>query len=359
MNARWLENQGIIKMSNSQLTFEEAAKLLSLLRPCGDKSILPDNIIEEEFVIARKAGFPYNEMSFDEKYKDLDSLLRTKIEKPDGMYNWTGRESRLATSFHPHFYECRRKGKMSPLEFFMSDEDLKRGIRKALCLRGKITSSILRDICRNEDASSPINNFPPRVVMALMQDLYPNNKDIKLLDPCAGFSGRLIGAATSKRIIEYHGIDLSEETVNGLKRTIEFLTTVGIAMKTNIIHGDCISIMPTLANDFDMVFTSPPFLDIEEYKDVIPEHNYTKWLREFVEPFIKSAFERLKKGGKLAIYSENINSRKMFSEDFMKLAEQIGFKSESPIIFKKSRGTYQRSKEKFKPTPIYVWTKDV
>jgi tRNA1(Val) A37 N6-methylase TrmN6 len=357
MNARWLENQGIIKTKNSLLTFEEASKLLALLRPLGDKSIIPDDVIEEEFAAAREKGFPYNDSSFDMRLKDWSGLIKAKIEKSDGMYNWAGRESRLATSFHPHFYECRRKGKMSPVEFFMSDDDLKRGIRKAICLHGKITPATLRDICRNEDASSSVNNFPPRVIMALLQELCPDKKGIRLLDPCAGFSGRIIGAAASGRVSEYHGIDFSRETAEGLNNTACFLAKVGSPLKTSISYGDCISIMPMLPNDYDLVFTSPPFLDVEEYKNVVVEHNYAKWLREFIVPFIAIVFERLKSGGRLAIYSENINSRKAFSDDFMELAEQAGFKTESPVVFKKSRGTYQRSKEKFKPTPIYVWIK--
>jgi tRNA1(Val) A37 N6-methylase TrmN6 len=357
MNARWLENQGVIKIKNSLLTFEEASKLLALLRPLGEKSIIPDEVVEKEFAAAREKGFPYNDLSSDERLQDWNSLIQAKIKKLDGMYNWAGRESRLATSFHPHFYECRRKGKMSPLEFFMSDDDLKRGIRKAICLHGKITPASLRDICRNEDASSSVNNFPPRVAMALLQELYPDKRDVRLLDPCAGFSGRMIGAAASKRVSEYHGIDFSKETADGLNKTACFLGESGSPMKATISYGDCVSIMPMLPKDYDLVFTSPPFLDVEEYKNVVPEHNYAKWLREFITPFIAAAFGRLKAGGQLAIYSENINSRKAFSDDFMKLAEQVGFKAESPVVFKKSRGTYQRSKEKFKPTPIYVWRK--
>ena len=65
-----------------------------------------------------------------------------------------------------------------------------------------------------------------------------------------------------------------------------------LMMEANVIHGDCNEIMPMLPKDYDIVFTSPPFLDVEEYKDVTPEHNYAKWLRDFVEPFIQAAFER-------------------------------------------------------------------
>jgi hypothetical protein len=358
-NARWLVSSNVIKTTKtgSLLTPDEATKLRQFLEHYGDKSAIPDALVDEEFEKARGRSFPYNEMTIAEKLHDWNNLIKAETEKVNGMYSWTGLESRLATSFHPHFYECRRKGRMSPLEFFQSDDDLKRGIRKVLSLKGKMTIAALRDICRNEDASGPVNNFPPRVVLALLKDIYPTSGGLKLLDPCSGFSGRIIGCAASGKIAEYHGIDLSAQTVDGLQKTREFLETTGSRMKSSIIHGDCTKVMPTLDTDFDVVFTSPPFLDVEEYKGVDPEHDYGRWLTEFVRPFVQAAVDRLLPGGRLVIYSENINSRKAFSDDFRRLANDAGLAEEPPVVFKKSRGTYQRSKQKFKPTPIYVWSR--
>jgi hypothetical protein len=62
-------------------------------------------------------------------------------------------------------------------------------------------------------------------------------------------------------------------------------------------------------------------------------------------------------GGKLIIYSENINSKKRFSDDLKGFAKKLGLVEQSPILFRKIRATYRRSISKFKTTPIHVWVK--
>jgi len=354
-NARYLEVSSLVKMKNSYLDLDNAKRLRLLLDQYGDSSLIPESVIEEEFRKARSMGFPYNNLSEDDKLDDWARLERAKTEKVDGLYNWTGMESRLATAFHPHFYECRKKGKISPLEFFNDDECLKRGIRKQLCLEGKIVPSNLRSICRNENESSLITNFPPRVALAIVRNLFSSR--IRVLDPCAGFSGRLLGCAASGLVSEYWGIDLSVDTVKGLNDTAAFLGKTGASMRCRLFHGDCLAIMPLINEDFDLVFTSPPFLDMEEYKGVPFETSYWKWLREFVGPFVRLCKDRLKPKGKLVIYSENINTNKRFSADLSQLAEKEGLAPQNPIRFKKNPGVYKLLDYKYKITNVNVWEK--
>ena len=137
------------------------------------------------------------------RWTSWKSLLAAQPKKTDGRYTWIGRDTTLPTMFHPHIYECRKRGQLSPLELFNSDEDLKGALRKALCLHGRISRHILNDICRNEDAAGRVGNFPPRVGKAIINELWPNRNNLKVLDPCAGFSGRLISCAASSKVSKY------------------------------------------------------------------------------------------------------------------------------------------------------------
>jgi len=356
-NARWLIATGQIKCNKSTVRTGEVKKLRKMLDQALEVPLVPQKLILNEFMKARKEGFPFDDLSEEEKMSDWSSLLKAKIEKVDGAYSWSGRETRLATSFHPHFYSCRKKGRMSPIEFFESDEDLKRGIFKILCLYGSVNKSRLREICRNENASSPINNFPPRVVMALLQEALPGRNDIRLLDPCTGFGGRLLGCAASHKVVLYNGIDMAEKTIDGLKETEKFLKQVGNEMEMKFICEDCNEAMPRIKDQFDVIMTSPPFLDMEEYEGVEVEHDYKRWIKVFVKTFVNNCYERLTKGGKLMIYSENINSKQPFTNDFMAIAKQAYFCEDAPVLFKKSRATFQRRYSATRIFPIYVWVK--
>lgn len=358
-NARWFCSSKEINIKNNLLSYDDAGKLRILLSKYGENWAIPIDTVENEFKKAREEGFPYDLIPYDKKLNDWNNLINLYSPKEDNMYRWEGIESRLATSFHPHFYDGKCKGRMSPIAFFNSDEDLKRGIRKALALYGKITRSNLRVICRDEDASSMITNFPPRVAIAILKDLFParSEEKLSLLDPCAGFSGRLIGTAASGVISRYVGIDLSPHTHKGLEETKKFIQEQGCGINIELHHADCIKKMAEMDELFDCILTSPPFLDVEEYLDVPFERNYGVWRESFIRPFVQLCFARLKSKGRMAIYSENIAKNKALSNDLSAFAKDSGFLEQNPILFKKTPGAYNRAKNSFKVTAIKVWQK--
>ena len=138
--------------------------------------------------------------------------------------------------------------------------------------------------------------------MAIIRELYPSGS-IKLLDPTHGFSGRLIEAYSSGIVRQYTGIELSKETHMGALKTAEWLPAEP-NMEVELIHGNCLNVMPNLDNDFDLLLTSPPFLDVEQYFGVEFETNYNEWLSNFIKPFIQNAYTCLKKGGRMVVYLE-------------------------------------------------------
>ncbi len=354
-NARYLTTtERVESLKGSLFTPEQAKILRQKLDQYGEKSAIPDKDIERCFREARSWGFPYYDISMDKFIKGVNSLKNAQIFKKDGLYNWTGSGSGLASFFHPHMFECKSKDQMSALEVFNSDTDFKRAIWKVIALYGKITKSNIREICRNEKVSSRINQFPPRVTMAVLKELYPNG-GIRYLDPTHGFSGRLIGAYCSGLVNEYIGIDLSKDTHNGSLKTVEWMKDLS-NMKVDLLEGDCLDIMPQLGNNFDLVFTSPPFLDVEQYKGVPFQTNYGQWMDTFISPFCYECFRSLKSGGKLAVYLEKIGGYD-FRNDFSNIAIKVGFLSCSPILFKMSYGENNRDKMVTRGVPILVFEK--
>lgn len=347
-DARWLISSGRIVCEKSVLSPFEAARLRSML----DSGIsLPSGLIDAEFLRIRKQGFPYYRLSLaqqQEKWKALASFRPSR----SGVYDWSGAGTDLASFWHPHMFECRRNNKMTALDFFGSDVDLRRGIDKIIRLYGKSSDAKIREICRNENASSRINNFPPRVASIVIRHLF--DKPIDVLDPTAGFSGRLLGCAASGLVKEYVGIDLSPQTAEGLKKTADFLAEAAPDFKASIIQGDCLQVMPQ--REFDLIFTSPPFLNVEQYKDVPFQSDYDAWMRTFIEPLLTECFVRLKSGGMLALYLEKIGSRD-FQGDVDRMAQQIGFVPQKPILFKISYGENNRDVQAKREIGIQVWRK--
>jgi len=355
LNARWLINTGVIEIDKkSQLTKEDALLLRQKLDAIGNNTAIPAGTLEETFQYARSIGFPYQKATKEEMLSQWQCLLKYKIDHSN--LTWIGAGTQLATLFHPHLFECRRTGKLSPVEFYNSDTDLKRGIDKILCLRGSLSESNLREICRNENASSRVNNFPPLVAKAIIETVMGERTDIRVLDPCAGFSGRLIGCASSALVAEYTGIDISQKTYNGLVQSAIFLKSIGSTMESKVICGDCLVELPKCGGGFDLVLTSPPHYDLEEYDGVkLPDVGYRGWLEKFITPLISAMKWSLSPSGKICLYLEKIHGFD-FPSDAEKIAMATGLKINDHLPFTMSLGEHLRSTKTKRSINIAVWS---
>jgi hypothetical protein len=105
-----------------------------------------------------------------------------------------------------------------------------------------------------DNPSSNVSIFDP-VLCEVMYDWF-SPKGGKVLDPFAGGSVRGIVAEEMGR--KYMGIDLSESQILANRKQ---------SSKPNWIVGDSKKIVFGLENEFDFVFTCPPYYDLEVYSD--------------------------------------------------------------------------------------------
>ncbi len=359
-NARYLVTHGFVKSTgNSRFTEEQATELRAKLDEFGETDAVPVDMVEKEFEIANGAGFPYYNITENSFKSSLITLKENDLETKDGKFFWCGKGTEVASFFHPHLFECKRSKKMSPLKLYEDKVQFKKSIRKIIALYTKITPSKIREILRNDNSSSRVNNFPPKVAMSVLKALYgePNDK-LAVLDPCAGFSGRMIGCACSKIVKKYTAIDLSQKTYEGLKKTKEWISNCGledINTEIDVVHGDCLTELDRY-NNYDFVITSPPFLDVEQYVGVPFMTDYSDWLNAFIVPFITKCFAVLKNGGKMAVYLEKIKNID-FPLDFSNICKNCGFEEVAPVLFRMAYGENNRSSAKDREIKILVFQK--
>jgi hypothetical protein len=365
-NARWIARQKGIAIDGKGFILKESATAIEQeIKDLGNTWAVPSNIIEEEFNKVRMEGFPYYNLTDAEKMVLYTNLLDYEPKKDkNGHIYWDGNGSELASNFHPHMFECKKNDKMSSVEFFNSDEDLKRGLYKILCLYGSVTTSRLREVCRNEDATCRINNFSPRVAKAVIRCLFGNRPGIKVLDPCTGFSGRQFGCAASKIVSEYTGIDLSAKTCEGTRNTAAFLSKAGCSMSSSIIEGDCLNKLMTIPETFDLIFTSPPFAGREEYVGVPMVKDIGVWLESFLKPLLGLCRGRMKDDGYLALYlGESIGKTGKITvsnrlPDFAReLAAIAGLVEVDPLLFRIAQTNFSKPESASRLTSIQVWKK--
>lgn len=146
-----------------------------------------------------------------------------------------------------------------------------------------------------------------------------NHFHLRILDPCAGWGDRLVGAlslATPDCSVEYIGVDPNpnlSESEDGYKRLIEKLLSQNSRFfqsrffckrfEDPSLFRDLVCVKK---NDphYDLIFTSPPYLDREIYRvDTSREGDLSKWFHEFLIPFAEQCGQLLRPDTGLLVLS--------------------------------------------------------
>lgn len=166
--------------------------------------------------------------------------------------------------------------------------------------------------------------------------LYHKYKPTAILDPFCGFGGRLVAAMIQN--INYIGVDLNIDLKPGYDKIKEDLGNLSEST-VEILFQDALSV--DFSNKhYDMVFTSPPYENIEIYKNM--EKKTTNEWSQFYTTIFQNLWDHLQKDG---IYAININEH-IFSKILYPL---FGDAHEKIMLKKSSKNNYTEY--------IYIWRK--
>ena len=182
--------------------------------------------------------------------------------------------------------------------------------------------------------------------------LYKKYGASHVLDPTAGWGGRMLGAWALD--IDYTGIDTNTELKPAYDGMIDFLDKEQAfdsdlfetqASKLKMIYKSCLDV-DFSEIPYDMVLTSPPYINLELYEHMEPWQSDEAFYKDFFLPLFEKCLKHIKIGGNVCF---NI-SPKMY-EDALKhglpecdseedLLQQLG-----------------QQKGKKKQDKIYIWQK--
>jgi len=128
--------------------------------------------------------------------------------------------------------------------------------------------------------------------------IYKTYNPTHILDPFCGFGGRLVAAKMLN--IEYTGIDINHNLKHSYDKLLYDFSCNNCCNR--LYFQDCLTIDYSTIN-YDMVFTSPPYENIEVYPNN-PIMTIKEWL-VFYNKIFKLLWDNLKKG----YYIININAK--------------------------------------------------
>jgi tRNA1(Val) A37 N6-methylase TrmN6 len=139
--------------------------------------------------------------------------------------------------------------------------------------------------------------------------LYQIYKPTSILDFSMGWGGRLVGAMSIPNI-KYIGYDTNinlQEPYNKMINDFEWNN------RTSLYFEDS-STADFSIHNYDMVFTSPPYYDLEIYSNMPVYNSFEEWINRFLKPVITNSYRYLKNGGYFCI---NVN--KICYEEIIKI----------------------------------------
>ena len=277
---------------------------------------------------------------FTDEYKDKFHKVIRRILKRDSMYNWS---------------KCVLKGEELPEHFFIvqhkknsSVEDIYKTltVKEINKLDEKYKTNLPSELDDDNykflvhkfelgqklfpagiqafrlGLGQPAVNFPPLTARWIYENYtnhIPKEQTLNIYDPSSGWGGRILGAMSSHRKIHYIGTD---------PNTDNFIDELGITRYeyvADFFNNECLetnSFWEEEKNTYhvfqegsehignhkdfqqykgklDLVFTSPPYFDREQYSNdetqsfkSYPE--YDDWRDNFLKPTLKNAFHSLR-----------------------------------------------------------------
>jgi 16S rRNA G966 N2-methylase RsmD len=135
--------------------------------------------------------------------------------------------------------------------------------------------------------------YRPQMMKLACMRYSPNT----VLDPCAGWGGRMLGAVSYGA--DYIAFEPNTKTYTNLNKIVDFLD---ISHKVKLICDDVRNYQKYDLPNVDMVLTSPPYFDLEVYtheatQSVSNSDSYQQWAEEFLKPVIKMGLDHLTDDG--------------------------------------------------------------
>jgi len=139
----------------------------------------------------------------------------------------------------------------------------------------------------------------------------------RVLDPCAGWGGRMLGAVAYGA--HYTAFEPNTTTYANLMNIVQFL---GIQNSVTLICDDARNMTKYNLSTFDMVLTSPPYFNLEVYshestQSVSEASTYQQWADGFLRDIIKLGIDHLNPHGVSCWNVGKVRSRDM-NEDVLK-----------------------------------------
>jgi hypothetical protein len=201
--------------------------------------------------------------------------------------------------------------------------------------------------------------FKPSVACSLYRKWITDTDAPTVWDPSCGFGARLLGFASAFPRGEYLGNEPATKTHRDVAALAEELCLAGELAGASVIRAGSEVETPFGPETLDLVFTSPPYFDLERYYDEPGQcwRDYPTeraWYENYLLPTVAAAFVGLKAGCRMVL---NVDARR--KPLALRAAEEVGFllEQEDMLVLGADHFTRKREGGVERGEPVLVFRK--
>lgn len=198
-----------------------------------------------------------------------------------------------------------------------NSDDILRNFKTAIRLGGK-------------GITAKASNFPLKECIELLR-LYTNREQQNpvYIDTSCGWGIRMLASAVLD--INYIGFDVNSELIEKLNELGKDIQQFKPNWKFHIYKRGSQYYIPALTNSADIMLTSPPYFNLEDYgnnecEKVDSLHgDYSDWLELYVKPLMINSSKYIKENCSILINVKDFNGLPL-ENDFIRYGESAGLK---------------------------------
>jgi hypothetical protein len=306
----------------SLLTPEKEPNIRNLLKSIATQLLKnPDKILVDNY-------------TKEERSKDWVSLVKKQVIEKDGniisIDTRTRPGHKILDHHMPHFYDVKNYKGVSVRGLFTQDA-LEKALITNLSMHSTPYKSEIRRMLTMTGGLGNVTKYRTVTSKSIIQ-FY---KAKRVLDPCSGWGGRLLGCLASGDDYYYVGCEPDPNTCKGLNNILaDPSIPVTVHSRGMIIEKPFEIALSELEQmeKFDMILTSPPYFNLELYtageQSTNSYNTWDSWSENWLKKVILGCLSCLKEGGISCWSVKNFKSDKLYplADVTKKIHEDAGWK---------------------------------
>ena len=264
----------------------------------------------------------HDKYDIPERTKDWLALKKKQVLEADGSIIAIDTRTRpghkILDHHMPHFYDVKNYKGISVRGLF-TQAALEKALITNLCMHSTPYKSEIRRMLTMTGGLGNVTKYRTVTSKALIQ--FFGSK--RILDPCTGWGGRMLGCLAAGDDCSYVGCEPDPNTAQGLRDILaDPAIPADVRSRACIIEKPAeVALLDTVgvvqSPLFDMVLTSPPYFNLELYtagdQSTQRYPTWEDWTTKWLKPVILACLARLKPDGSVSCWSvKNFKSDKKY-----------------------------------------------